>query len=215
MPRPVLVLLLCCVASACVGNRPALIQGLIGVTAFDEIDFTDGNVPSTPSTATLSLDALPTIGFALQKPVNFSAQPFDVGLEGGANLGWDTERIAFVAGGGGAVVDIRANLVFFDLFAGGYVGKTFDSGFRVFAGAGPLILWAWASSTGNVDPADEFDDSSSELGTYVRAGIEFDIGPAGTLGLTIQRIDSSVDFTEVGSADVDGTYVTVSLTRWM
>jgi len=199
---------------SCVHNRPVLVQGLIGVTAFDDIEFDDTSVGGG-TTAEVDLDALPALGFSLQKPVSPSKYKLDLGWEGGMTVGWDTEQIAFRGGGGGAVVAIRADMVFLNLFGGAYVSRTFRQGaFRIYAGAGPLILWAWASDAESGLPDDQrFDDSSSDLGTYVRAGIEFNIGAPGMLGLTIQRIDSEVDFSGVGSADVDGYFIAISLTR--
>lgn len=215
------VLVLCALAplfASCVYNRPTLIQGLIGVTNFDEIDLDDSSVGGSNS-ASVDLDVLPALGFSLQKPVNDSSNRFDIGIEGGMTVGWDTEKIAFRAGGGGAVVAVRADLLFVDLFGGAYVSRTFQFRpdtlpFRIYAGAGPLIFWAWAEdSESDLADNEQFDDSSSEFGTYVRAGIEFDIGPPGTLGLTIQRIDSEVDFSDVGTGDVDGYIIAISLTR--
>ena len=111
--------------ASCVYNRPTLIQGLIGVTNFEEIDLDDSSVGGSDS-AEIDLDVLPALGFALQKPINDSSNKFDIGIEGGMSIGWDTENIAFRSGGGGAVVAIRADLIFFDIFGGAYVSRTFQ-----------------------------------------------------------------------------------------
>jgi len=213
LPLPSLALFL--MLGSCVNNRPMLVQGLIGLTNFDEVHFKDSSVSAPDSSGDLDLNALPGFGFALQKPISPSKYSLDIGWEAGMTLGWDTEKIAFAGGGGGGVVAVRADMVFFDMFGGPYISHTFQNGaFRIFAGGGPLVLWAWVDNADDDVPDDEqFDDSSGEFGSYVRAGIEFDIGPPGTLGLTVQRIDSKVEFNEVGSADVDGYFFAISLTR--
>ena len=194
---------------SCLGPRRPLIQGMIGATSFDEFEF-DGS-GSSP-VATVDPDVMPTLGFSLQQSVTQPEAGWDAGVEGGANVGFVVNQYAFAFGGGGGTVIVNANSPFLNLFGGGWVGKHFRNGMRVFAGAGPLWLIAWAESN---DPDFDFADSSSRFGSYVRGGVEFDIGPAGTLGVTVQRIDSELVFDTVGKADLTGYVFAVSLTRYL
>jgi hypothetical protein len=194
---------------SCLGPKRPLIQGMIGATSFDKLEF-DGSGTGPPATS--DPDVMPTLGFAVQQSLTRPEAGWDAGLEGGANVGFVVNQYAFLVGGGGGTVVVSANSPFIDLFGGGWVGRHFENGMRIFAGAGPLWLIAWAESN---DPRFDFADSSSRFGTYVRGGIEFDIGPAGTLGVTVQRIDSELVFDTVGRAELTGYTFSISLTRYM
>jgi hypothetical protein len=203
-----LALLALSLAGCLTPDRPLLVQGIVGGIGFQDLDLEDGDL-GEPGEA--DPDLLPVLGFSVTKPLTPPA-PIDLGLEAGAFGGWNTERFAFVAGGGGAAIAIDADVVFVSLFGGGALNVHLGRAARLYAGGGPLLLIAWADSDDD-DLDDDFSESSSRGGVYARTGIEFDVGPLGTLGVMALWLDSSVGFDSLGEADAEGIVGAITLTR--
>lgn len=196
------------VAGCLTPDRPLLVQGIVGATGFQDFDFEDGDL-GEPGEA--EPDLLPTLGFSVTKPLTPPA-PIDLGLEAGGFGGWSTERFAFATGGGGAVLAVDADVVFVTLFGGGALNVHLGRTARVYAGGGPLVLFAWADSDDD-DLDDDFYESSTRSGVYARTGIEFDVGALGTFGVMALWLDSTVGFDSLGEADAEGILGAITLTR--
>ncbi len=209
--RSFLVLAATSACCACLGaERPASIQGMLGIGAYEfELE------PDGPVDTQVDVDDPFLMGFALQQPLRPPEKGLDVGVEGGATLGIDTQQVSGVAGGSGAVIVIDSEVVLGDVFAGLYAGVDLGGRARLFAGAGPLLQLGWVDfeqddTSGGVDVSST--DSDTALGGYARTGLEFRAA-GGTIGLTVRWIRAEMEFDGLESADLAGFQVFLSYTK--
>ena len=134
------------------------------------------------------------------------------GLEGGAFLSWESNVRSIVVTGGGSGANVRVSAdisaLLIDIFLGGYLSVEPSPWVRIYAGAGPLILWG-QRETDTLTADDETVESDSEsgfgVGIYGRAG--FDVISQENIGLTIgvRFTQTSLSFEDpVGKVDVEG-----------
>ncbi len=131
--------------------------------------------------------------------------PFEYGLEVGLLFSIDNDRryTSVSSGSDGGTVHVRFEnkMLLIDYFGGGYVGYSFSKYLRLYAGAGPLIVYGRRE----YDPDEnEYDDDSEvesklSLGLYGRTGIEFSITDNFMIGGGIRALTSGLEFNESNS----------------
>ena len=151
-------------------------------------------------------------GAAAQKP--FKKDLFEYGFETGANLSMENDTNVLSASGGSSggtiKVAIDNKMFLFDYFAGGYVAVNFAKRLRLYAGAGPLLIYgSWEHEPDNI--YDEFDDeteSKLSAGVYGRAGLEVAIIEKLSFGAGIRAITTGLEFDDsLGDIKVEGPQV--------
>ena len=180
-------------------ERPIILQFMIGemVISNDDPRVSDGDYNIT------------LFGVAAQKP--FYGEMTLVGIETGGLFNWKSETRAYAAsGGGGGTIAISAdiNQFFFDYFFGGYVSLQPLKWFRLYAGAGPLLIYG-SREYEKKDPTtfqiETKSDSGFSGGMYGRAGIDIIISENFILGANIRGIKTGLSFNDtVGNVDVEG-----------
>jgi hypothetical protein len=150
------------------------------------------------------------VGFDTQQ--SWGGERLKYGLEGGALVSWesDVRSIVVTGGGGGANIAVSADVsaLLFDIFLGGYLSFEPSQRVRIYAGAGPLVLWGQRETdtlTANDETVENESESGFGVGLYGRAG--FDVIIKDNIGLTIgARITrTTLSFDDpVGEVDVEG-----------
>jgi hypothetical protein len=149
------------------------------------------------------------LGAAAQKP--FYKDALEYGFETGANLsmGNDTNVLSYSAGssGGTAKVEIDNTWFLFDYFGGGYVAANVAGRLRLYAGAGPMLIYgSWEHDPDEND--DEFDDDTEShlsAGVYGRAGLEVAIIERLSFGAGVRAIATNLEFDDaLGEIKVEG-----------
>jgi len=101
------------------------------------------------------------------------------GWETGAFFSIDSDSRTVAAsggnGGGQVLVAVDVNSIMIDYFLGGYLGFEPSEHFRLYVGAGPLIIWARRETEPEVS-IPEYTNTGSEsdigAGLYARAGLD-------------------------------------------
>lgn len=188
---------------------PNLIQGVVGLTEFDEADMfaTDPSVVVRDS----GVSTFPMLGGSMQHVL--SDGDVQVGVEGGFTFGWDSDTTT-IAVGNGTIVTERDNDVFLlDGFVGIYVNVPMRHGWRIYGGTGPVLQYG-SVELEYLDPASEptfLDEDGVGGGWYARAGFEIDFGEGTLIGLGVRWIDTYVDLGG-GLRDLDLQGVQAGLT---
>ena len=112
-----------------------------------------------------------------QKPLG--GDTFKYGWETGLLFSIDSDTRSWAASGGGGggtvVVAVDVNSVMIDYFLGGFVSIEPNKHFRLYAGAGPLGIWA-RRETEPEESAPDYVTSSSDsewgAGVYARVGLD-------------------------------------------
>jgi opacity protein-like surface antigen len=180
-------------------DRPIILQFMVGemVISNDDPRVSDGDYN------------IALFGVAAQKP--FYGEITLIGIETGGLFNWKSETRAYAAsGGGGGTVAISAdiNQFLFDYFFGGYVSLQPLKWFRLYAGAGPLLIYG-SREYEEMDPitsqVETKSDSGFSGGVYGRAGIDIIISENFILGANIRGIKTGLSFNDtVGNVDVEG-----------
>ncbi len=187
------------------------VQALLGAIKYDGLKF--DNVDGADSTE-IDMSTIPQLGGA------WSTIPkgdrFQYGLECSFLLGFKFDKINYAYLGSGAYVSISTSMWMFDLAGGAYANLRLTDAIRIYAGAGPLMMYADYQSDRDYDDATP-DTSSNEsafgLGVYARTGFEFRVSESGYLGMGVRGNWSNVDFSEVGgSSDISGLAAFVTFT---
>ena len=135
-----------------------------------------------------------------------------MGIETGAFFNWksETRAVAASGGGGGGTIAVSADIsrFIFDYFFGGYASLQPLKWFRLYADAGPLLIYG-TLETEETDPAtsqvETTSDSGFGAGVYGRAGIDIIITDTFIIGASIRGIQTTLSFDDtVGNVDVDG-----------
>ena len=112
-----------------------------------------------------------------QQPLGGDA--FKYGWETGLLLSIDSDTRTWAAsggsGGGTVAVAVDVNSIMIDYFLGGYLAIEPNDHFRLYAGAGPLLIWV-KRDTDPEESAPDYITSQSEsdigAGLYARAGLD-------------------------------------------
>jgi len=149
------------------------------------------------------------VGVAVQKP--FFGEKSQVGIETGGLFNWKSETRALAAsGGGGGTIAVSADIdqFIFDYFFGGYVSLRPIKWFRLYAGAGPLLIYG-SRDFEETDPAtsqvETTSDSGFGVGVYGRAGFDIIITEKFIIGAGVRGIQTGLSFDDTaGNVDVEG-----------
>jgi hypothetical protein len=187
--------------------RQEVLQGVLGVTFYDEFEQSGGSAVEIDGGGDTS-SQLPLIGGGAQWKLG--GEKIDFGIEALLAFGWRSGATAFVAGGGGAAVAVDVDTFIFDIYGGPFASMFLGEKSRVYVSAGPLISW--------VDYEQETvlaSDSGSGFGTglYARGGIEFAVGGGTMVGVGARWSDSTIDLDGgLGDLDMSGfqAYLTVT-----
>jgi len=116
-------------------------------------------------------------GADAQKPLGQDG--FQYGVETGVlfSLDSDVRRFSASSGssGGSVSVSVDVNAFMVDYFFGGYVALEPVDRFRLYAGAGPLLIWAQRDTEPREPIPEPFADESDSglgIGLYARAGLD-------------------------------------------
>jgi hypothetical protein len=156
-------------------------------------------------------------GVAAQKP--FYGDRFEFGLETGGNFSMknDTDVLYASVGSPGTTVavDIDNDWFLFDYFGGGYVAANIARRIRLYAGAGPLLIYGSWSHEPEENDQDLDDETESHLsaGLYARAGLEVFIIDRVSLGGGVRAMATGLHFDdEAGEIDVEGAQMFFNFT---
>jgi opacity protein-like surface antigen len=129
--------------------------------------------------------------------------PLEYGLEVGLLFSMDNDRryTSVSSGSDGGTVHVRFEnkMLLIDYFGGGYVGYSFSKYLRLYAGAGPLIVYGRKEYEPDGDDYDSFDsevESKLAVGLYGRTGVEFTITDNFMIGAGIRALTSGLEFKE-------------------
>ena len=181
-------------------NRPLTLQLMVGqmVIANDDPQVSGGDYDIT------------LIGAAAQQP--FYGKLAQAGIETGLLLNWKSETRAFAAsggGGGGALaISVDINQFLFDYFFGGYVSLQPIKWFRLYIGAGPLLIYG-SRETDETDPVtlqtEKKTESGLSAGVYGRGGIDILFTENFMLGVGARATRTGLTFDDTaGKLDVEG-----------
>jgi hypothetical protein len=202
-------------------QAPTFVQGLLGAAQYSEDDLTFTEVGSDGiTTSENDLSNMPYFGLAFQQP--FRGKNTQIGLDGSAFLGWRVKDRRVVAGDNQIAITVDSSLWLFDLSIGIYVKHTFKERWRVYAAAGPALIFGEYS-----DDTDEDDlvsnttittsRSESEFGSggYARAGFDYRYADNAYLGICVRGISTNLEFSGApeASSGLSGTQVLVSFSR--
>ena len=180
-------------------DEPYTVQALLGVMQFDDFTFTHEGTP-----AETNFDLIPELGGAWATLPK--GDKLQYGLECSFLLGFKADSVSGGFVNGVTYVRIEGSMWMFDLAGGGYINYMLGDAARIYAGAGPLIMYIdynsdkYTDDTTNPDPEVKESSSSTSfsVGAYARTGIEFRIHDQGYLGLGARGTWSGVDFSDVG-----------------
>jgi hypothetical protein len=139
-------------------------------------------------------------GAAAQKP--FKKDVFEYGFETGADLSMknDTNVLSYSAGssGGNVRVEIDNKWFVFDYYGGGYIAANVANRLRLYAGAGPMLIYgSWEFEPDDND--DQYEDNTEShlsAGIYGRAGLELTIIERMSIGAGVRGIASGLEFND-------------------
>jgi len=137
---------------------------------------------------------------------------FKYGWETGLLFSIDSDTRTWAASGGGGggtvAVAVDVNSIMIDYSLGGYLAIEPNDHFRLYAGAGPLLIWA-KRDTEPEDSAQDYITSSSEsdigAGVYARMGLDifftkqFGIFAGGRITQTTVSFED-----DTGKVDIEG-----------
>lgn len=145
-----------------------------------------------------------------QKPMG--GDSFKYGWETGLFFSIDSEARTWAAsggsGGGTVAVAVDVNSIMIDYFLGGYLAIEPNDHFRLYAGAGPLLIWA-KRETEPEESAPDYINSSSEsdigAGLYARTGLDIFFNDQFGIFVGARINNTTLSFEdETGKVDIEG-----------
>lgn len=208
------------------GFQPRHLQAMLGAMVADEDKYSGFDSDGEPIQADEVFGTFPIAGGMVQLADGPST--FEYGIETGALFGWkdiDTEYKG--SSDRGLLVKVSSYFYMFEVLLGGFAGWNVNSNFRLYASAGPSLVWGKMSgddkNDGNqvtppVDDGDVIDWSNSEtdisMGLYGRLGMEYRFGKNLVIGASARYLDTELDFSSsTGKVDLKGTQWFLTLGR--
>jgi len=190
------------------------VQGLLGAVHYDGLKL---RVSDSAAPRTINHSTLPQLGGAWTTLPR--GERFQYGLETSLLLAFQFENLNYLlAGGSGLYVRVSTSMWIFDLSGGAYASWFVDPQrkVRVYAGAGPLMMYADYRADRNFDNDsldEEINESAFGLGLYARTGIELRMQEYGMLGIGARGTWTDIDLTEIGGpSDLSGAALFITYT---
>jgi hypothetical protein len=162
--------------------------------------FFEESAADSDASATNDLSTLPFLGFGGQYA--FSAEDTHCGIDGTVLFGWRSRSSSVAAGNGQATVKLDTDLWLLDLAVGLYAQTIIAGNWRVYAAAGPMMLFGdYSQDIEDEDEealADEGQESSSDtefgVGGYARIGLEYRLANQAFMGLCVRGVATNLGF---------------------
>lgn len=177
------------------------VQVMFGATYYDHLHFTHPSTADPAMAVQSEFSWMPLLGVSGGVPL--MRRGVDIGLEGGAAVGWRTDRVQAIGGGGSIDVHIHNEFFLVDLFLGPYVSTPLGQRARVYAGAGPLLVFGQYDKRsdeyvgGRQTVSDNVTSSAFGPGAYIRTGVEFNLQDNYWMGFGLRAFTSDLDFDDV------------------
>ena len=203
----VLMVILCTLASPARAQteweEKTAVQALIGVAHFNSLILDATHSADSSVETETEYTWMPLIGLSGQLPF-MQAATFSAGLEGSALAGWRSRRITVLGRNNTFYVRFDNTLLLLDLSMGLYLSAELGNTARVYASAGPLLMFGISDNdtreitTEEGTPVNNHDSSSAfGAGMYGRAGIEFRLADKSLMGVGVRVFSSRLDFDNV------------------
>lgn len=162
------------------------------------------------------VDAIHHLGLMLQFPRKNGV--IEYGFEGGAHVGYNSDRRLFIRlGSESSVLDIDSSLWTGDVSVGTFFSIKPQPWLRFFYAAGPSLYWGKISGDDDNQNDDGFViDTRSNNGyigvnIYQRLGMEFTFSNGLCLGASVRHINATLDFGPNGRVDINEPHYSVIL----
>ena len=182
-------------------QTPTFVQALVGAAQFaeDDLTFTETSATGGATTSGNDLSTMPYLGMAFQYP--FHDENTQIGLDGSALFGWRSKDTRIVGGNGQLAISIDSSLWLGDLGLGLFVKHTFYDRWRVYAAAGPAVVFGAYSEDTNeedsqtgADQATKQSDSVFGVGGYARGGFDYMFDNNAYVGICVRGIKTNIEF---------------------
>lgn len=151
------------------------------------------------------------------------------GLNAGGSIAWKNDDTNFAGSltnenGGTLLVELDNSLLLTELHLGGYVRGRLNHRITTYAAAGPMLMYGsheienenvrgTSDASGDSVDIPQTDSSDTNVGYYLRAGIDFQIDDKQHLGLGIRYMGAELDFDQtVGTLDIKGPQYVLTFT---
>ena len=210
--------------SLCAADRPAptFVQALVGAAQFSEDDLTFAETSVIDGTTNKNdLSSMPYIGMTFQHPLGGESTQF--GLDGSFLFGWRSGDTRVRAGNGQIAISIDSSLWLADLSVGVYVTHTFSDRWRLYAAAGPAVVFGDYSEDTDEEDYQSGDhtlsnrsDSEFGIGAYVRGGFDYLFAPNAYVGVCVRGLKTNLEFDSApeASSSLSGVQGFLSFSRY-
>jgi hypothetical protein len=150
--------------------------------------------------------------FGVDAQKSFRQGGIQYGVEVGALFSLDSSLRQFAAssgsGGGTAAISVDINSFLMDYFFGGYMSIEPTRWLRLYAGAGPLLIWGFRDAEPAEplpEPYTEESESGVGVGVYGRVGVDILFTDWFGLGAGARITKTTLSFDETaGEIDIEG-----------
>jgi hypothetical protein len=193
---------------------PTYIQVFIGAAQFNEDRMTfQKTADDDPGTVTTNdLSTMPYLGIGGQ--YGFSEAETHIGLDATLLFGWRSHNSSVTAGNGQAHVYLDTELWMLDLAMGLYAQSILGDHWRLYAAAGPVMLFAGYTEDGKQEdleasPTETSKDSNTDsefgIGGYARVGAEYRLQNGAFMGVCMRGVKTNLEFnTTIDDGGLDG-----------
>jgi len=199
---------------------PTDIQALVGAGRFqgNSLTFHEQSAADPTVIKETDLSEMPMLGFSAL--YSLAGQQSQIGIEAGGIFGWRSRNTTIYSTGQQTSIRIETSLWMLDVSMGLYASHVLANRVRLFAGAGPLMLFA--SYSGQRDETNALNETTSVdtsenafgVGGYARAGIEFRLPDNSFMGVCVRGISTDLDFDNtVDTSGLKGVQGFLSYTR--
>ncbi len=171
-----------------------LVQGLLGVMKFEDDTYkviaTDGGAYEG------RIPTMPFLGGMWQNSF-LHGDHISLGGESGVQFGFIGKSTTLYAGGNGLHVRIKNRFFVASVPLGVNLDIHPTNKFRIYAGAGPLLMYGYLRTKNDDEASTEFESNSTnafDLGYYGRIGADMKIGYSTRFGLQARYTDGQLDF---------------------
>jgi len=199
-------------------QSPRLIQGLIGVMEFDSdsYDLVDANGDRYTS----DMPTIPFLGGMWQNSY-LHGDVVSLGGEAGILFGFVNDSTTLTSVGNSNVIHISVKNKFFvvDTMFGLNMDIHPSEKFRIYGGAGPLLLYGNLKTDNQDDEAstqivEDSSNSDFDIGLYGRIGTDILLGETTRFGVQVRYVDAELDFgSKQGQVDMTGVQYMVTFTE--